>query len=322
MSFNFYTCSQADLESLNDLGPKSASDIFSMRNEVLGGKRPQMTITDLASIRLRPEIWQQFINDGLLSITFHAAKDPDDKVMVQASPTDKLQFTGQTTTATAHAPVIPTQTVTGQIMTMTVQTPITAAQMPTKQTPIHAASLEELIQESVKILAHHVDDMAKQMHGLGTTLIQKITMIADTVGKLQQQNSEIKLHLHPHDMETFDSQSKLSIHDTFFSDINKWLPPLTPVSSMLPILKEPSVPTPQPTTTPVSGKSQVSTNPVISAAQLSVQYTAPIPSAAIQTPNVEPILTQPVAFTLPPRPQHSIPWRQYHKQFQRPYPFQ
>ena len=155
MSINLYTCSQADLETLNGVGPKSTSDIISMRNEVLGGKRPKMTITDLASIRLQPENWQQFISDGLLSITFHAAKDPDDKVMAQTSPTDKHQLTGRTTTATAHAPVIPSQTVTENTMTMTVQTPTTAAQMPTKQTPIHAASPEELIQESVKILAHH-----------------------------------------------------------------------------------------------------------------------------------------------------------------------
>ena len=76
-----------------------------------------MTITDLASIRLQPENWQQFISDGLLSITFHAAKDPDDKVMGPTSPTDKHQFKLQITTATAHSPVIPPQTVTGQTMT-------------------------------------------------------------------------------------------------------------------------------------------------------------------------------------------------------------
>ena len=123
----------------------------------------------------------------------------------------------------------------------------------------------------------------KQMHRLTTILTQRITMISDNVSKLQQQNSEIKSHLHHHDIQTFDIQSKLSIHDTFVSCINKWLPPPTPVSSMLPILKEPLVPTPQSATTPVSGKSQVSTNPVILSAQPSVQYTAPIPSATIQT---------------------------------------
>ena len=72
MSINLYTGSQADLETLTGIGSKSAGEIIALRNEVLLGQREQLTINDLSMIRLQLENWQQFINDGLFSITFHA----------------------------------------------------------------------------------------------------------------------------------------------------------------------------------------------------------------------------------------------------------
>ena len=55
MSINLYTATQADLQSLHGIGPKSASEIVALRNEVLAGHRDPLSILDLAEIRLQPE---------------------------------------------------------------------------------------------------------------------------------------------------------------------------------------------------------------------------------------------------------------------------
>ena len=70
MSINVYTATQADLQSLTGIGPKSASEIVALRNQVLAGQRDPICILDLAEIRLQPDTWQQYINDGLFSITY------------------------------------------------------------------------------------------------------------------------------------------------------------------------------------------------------------------------------------------------------------
>ena len=77
MSINLYTCSQADLESLNKVGPDTASKLIALRQEVLGGLREPLQLTDLAAIRLSVEEWQGFIDDDLLSINYPPGTDPD-----------------------------------------------------------------------------------------------------------------------------------------------------------------------------------------------------------------------------------------------------
>ena len=55
MSINVYTAIQTELQSLQGIGPKSASEIVALRNEVLAGQRDPICILDLAEIRLQPD---------------------------------------------------------------------------------------------------------------------------------------------------------------------------------------------------------------------------------------------------------------------------
>ena len=77
MSINLYTCSQADLESLNKVGPDTASKLITLRQEVLGGLLEPLQLTDLAAVRLSVEEWQGFIDDDLLSFSYPPETDPD-----------------------------------------------------------------------------------------------------------------------------------------------------------------------------------------------------------------------------------------------------
>ena len=61
---------------MHGIDPKSASEIVALKNEVLAGHRDPICILDLAEIRLQPDTWQQYINDGLLSITFTPPYQP------------------------------------------------------------------------------------------------------------------------------------------------------------------------------------------------------------------------------------------------------
>ena len=70
---------QADLETLEGMCPKSASEIIAMRNKVLAGIHPKSTNNHLAAVRLQYDNWQGFIDDDKLSITFHAAQEADDQ---------------------------------------------------------------------------------------------------------------------------------------------------------------------------------------------------------------------------------------------------
>ena len=79
MSINIYTCTQADLETLEGIGPKSRADIIALRNEVLAGIRPKITIKHLTAVRLQYDNWQAFIDEDKLSITFHAAQGVDEQ---------------------------------------------------------------------------------------------------------------------------------------------------------------------------------------------------------------------------------------------------
>lgn len=256
MSIKVYTCSQADLETLTGVGAKTAAAIIALRNEALEGRRPLLTIHGLAAIRLSPEEWQQFINDGLLSLSYGATIQGD-KVSLQISPSEfpfsgqlslSPTLTSQTTNVTGMTLTLPIQTTnvisttapiqTGQITipkdTMTGQMALGQVALPTqpKQPTTGQSATEQILpvdtrmQESIKILAHHVEEMRHQIHGLGTTLTQRMTALNDNIAKLEQQNTDIKTHLAFHDEQNFNIQSKLTLDDTFLTDINKLLPHL------------------------------------------------------------------------------------------------
>lgn len=324
MSINVYTCSQADLETLTGVGAKTAAAIIALRKEALEGKRPPLSIHDLAAIRLTPEEWQQFINDGLLSISYGATYQSD-KGSLQISPTQfpfsgqlslsptltsvtatvtgmtmsmPLQTTNVTSTInpiqTTGQITIPKDTVTGQ-MTLGQVTQLTQPKQPTTgQSPTQQLSpVDTMMQESLKILAHHVEEMSHQIHGLGTTLTQRMTDLHDNVAKLEQQNTDIKTHLAFHDQQNFDIQSKLTLHDTFLTDINKLLPPPTPISSMLPILN----PMAHATTFQTPKQTLVINQPA--PAPPIVPYNPPIASVTVQSSVQKPILTQPTPLLQP-----------------------
>ena len=87
------------------------------------------------------------------------------------------------------------------------------------------------------------------------------------------------------------------------ADISKWLPPPVPVSSKLPIFKKSALHQPQPTTTPVSVKIQLSppaTAPVSGKLHLD-PFTTPLPQ--------KPIITQPVPLAIPSLTSTQYPWQ-------------
>ena len=159
------------------------------------------------------------------------------------------------------------------------------------------------LQDSVVMLAQQMDTMVNQINGLGTTLSQKLIFLSDNVTKLQQQNTDMQLQLHHQDKESADIQKKLAVHDTFMADISKWLPPPVPVSSKLPIFKKSALNQPQPTTTPVSVKIQLSppaTAPVSGKLHLD-PFTTHLPQ--------KPIITQPVSLAIPSLTSTQYPWQ-------------
>ena len=243
MSINIYTCSQADLETLEGIGPKSAADIIAVRNEVLAGTRPKLTINHLAAVRLQYDTWQAFIDEGKLSITFHAALDEEeaiqDKHPMKKIPTTELQ-TEQA--MTMDNLVISTPTLTIQTVTVTnTQNQLHQLQHdPEDMSPGQAVHdyADSPLQDSVVMLAQQVDQMVNQINGLGSTLSKKLNSISDTVTQLQQQNTNMQWQLHHQDKSSAEMQKKLSVHDTFMADISKWLPPPVPISEKLPIFKK------------------------------------------------------------------------------------
>ena len=87
------------------------------------------------------------------------------------------------------------------------------------------------------------------------------------------------------------------------ADISKWLPPPVPVSSKLPIFKKSALNQPQPTTTLVSVKIQLSppaTAPVSGKLHLD-PFTTPLPQ--------KPIITQPVPLAIPSLTSTQYSWQ-------------
>ena len=300
MAMNLYTCSQADLETLEGIGPKSASDIIALRNEVLAGQRPKITVTHLAQIRLQTENWQAFIDQGLLSITFHASVDPDQTEKMQIPPanplTENTLSPGQTVTF-GQTMITEQATTVGQTVTTEQQTVTTIAQtmdnglyqLPPPQTG-HTMTQGKLkihpvqgpLEESVGILGHQFDHLNSQMHNLGMALTEKLTLLIQSMDQLQQNSNKLQSQLSQQNKTTSEMQTKLSVHDTFMADISKWIPPPVPISHTLPIYKT------QPNTPPPSG------------VQMDQKSSLVQTFGQLATPNAaKAIVTQPVSLNIP-----------------------
>ena len=245
MSINLYTGSQADLETLTGIGPKSAGEIIALRNEVLLGQREPLSISDLSMIRLQPENWQQFINDGLFSITFHSQYEtyqftqnvrPDQTNQPGPVTTPQPEQTETHHGQTAQTNIIGQTQQTGQTTEpnqpgQTTQTK--QADVKAKQTQIKTT--EQLMQESITMLAHEMDGLGKKIFDLGNALTNKIGQLTENIPDLQLQNTGMQTNLQHLEMQNVEIKTKLQCHDVFLKDINTILPPPTPISGTLPI---------------------------------------------------------------------------------------
>lgn len=92
--FNLYTCTKKELVSLPDIGNASADKILLLREEVINGTQPPLTVQDLATVRLTEEVWQNFITEGKLSIEFPTVKvkGPNPVKEVLTEPSKSGQF--------------------------------------------------------------------------------------------------------------------------------------------------------------------------------------------------------------------------------------
>ena len=143
----FYTCTQADLESLNKVGPDTASKIIALRQRVIGGLDEPLQVADLAAVRLSVEEWQGFIDNDLLSITYEDLADPNlDQVFEQM-----------------EEPVNPAK----------------------KETAEHGPYFEENVSNSISLLAQSLHSLDKKVYDLGTKLTSKLDTVSESVTTLQ-----------------------------------------------------------------------------------------------------------------------------------------
>ena len=185
MSINLYTCTQADLESLNKVGPDTASKIIALRQEVIGGLREPLQVADLAAVRLSVEEWQGFIDNDLLSITFEDQADPNlDQVFEQM-----------------EEPVNPTQ----------------------KETTKHVPSFEEKVSNSISLLAQSLHSLDNKVDDIGTKLTSKLDTVTESVTTLQKQNSGFKSDMDSLKLHESQMMSDLTNHESMMVEIKKLL---------------------------------------------------------------------------------------------------
>ena len=213
MSINLYTCSQADLESLNKVGPDTASKLIALRQEVLGGLREPLQLTDLAAVRLSVEEWQGFIDDDLLPITYPPETDPDLDLFV-----GQFDDPGEST--------------------------IKETEQKETAEKVHEPSFEDKVSNSISLLAQTLDGLDKKVYDLGMKLTSKLDSVTESVTTLQQQNSGFKSDLDNLKLHEGEMQANLKAHESFMVEMKKLLPPPTPVSLMLPTIWGSGMPTP------------------------------------------------------------------------------
>lgn len=170
MSVNVYTCTQADLESLHKIGSQSAVKIIALRNEVLAGQRPHITIEDLVAIRLSQQEWQDFIDSGSFSI-------------------DPIDIT-----------INPTNTTVGQELPSAVSTTITA----TKE----KECFESKMANAISILGTSMDKLDSNFQNFASAITQQVKGLTESVLSIQDQNEGMKYHIDCIEKDKLDIKKK------------------------------------------------------------------------------------------------------------------
>ena len=204
MSINLYSCSQADLESLNKVGPDTAAKIISLRQQVIAGMKEPLQVEDLAKIRLSVEDWQGFIDEGLLTINLPPEVDPDYKM---------------TGSFDEHEP-------------------------DPKEENEETVSFEAKVSNSITLLAQSLGTLDKTISSLDKKLTDKLDEVTESVTTLQKQNSGFKSDLDSLKSHGVDMEASLEVHGAFLSDVKNFLFTPASVSTSLQTLWGSGVPTP------------------------------------------------------------------------------
>ena len=260
-------------ECMTGIGPKSASEIVALRNQVLAGQRDPICILDLAEIRLQPDTWQQYINDGLFSITYTPPYQPlaevlesaddgfgnfDEPIHIKEELTPILPALKHTLTLEQATLAQSDQPEPGQIQdnqtdyTQLEQTNTTEhLQIQAVQTQTNQPGQTELEQAQAMALPQTQDKTTEKLfaesiavisHALGNTLTHKITQLANSVVALENQNTGINTNIKQIEEQNTKIQKQLTCHEVFLQDIKTILPPPTPIASKLPIFTEAAKP--------------------------------------------------------------------------------
>ena len=80
------------METFHQIGGTSSAKIVALRDAVIVGQRPEITVADLAEIRLTEDQWQYSIDQDDLSLKFHATghfTDMSPNTKTSQSPLEK-----------------------------------------------------------------------------------------------------------------------------------------------------------------------------------------------------------------------------------------
>ena len=197
-SLNVYTCTQAELETFHQIGATSSAKIVALRDAVIAGQRPEITVADLAEIRLTADQWQSSIDQGDLSLDFHATGHFTDISPNAKTNAEKFTFTSQ-------SPL-------GKDTTQT-------------------------IEDSLNVLTANMESLSAQMMYLGQTLSDRMGQLHNTVTGMQQDTDTLANSMHKIETQNKDMQKHLFDHDKFVEDMSKILKPVSipPITTPLPI---------------------------------------------------------------------------------------
>ena len=81
--------------TFHQIGGTSSAKIVALRDAVIVGQRPEITVADLAEICLTEDQWQYSIDQDDLSLKFHATRHFTDMSPNTKTNTEKFTFTSQ-----------------------------------------------------------------------------------------------------------------------------------------------------------------------------------------------------------------------------------
>ena len=193
-----YTCTQAELETFHQIGATSSAKIVALRDAVIAGQRPEITVADLAEIRLTADQWQSSIDQGDLSLDFHAIGHFTDISPNAKTKAEKFTFTSQSPLG-----------------------------KDTTQTLVH----------SLNMLTANMESLSAQMMYLGQTLSDRMGQLHNTVTGMQQDTDTLANSMYKIETQNKDMQKHLYDHDKFVEDVSKILKPISipPITTPLPI---------------------------------------------------------------------------------------